>query len=360
MEPFTDKARYLRRYAARTRERRAAAKRGWPASRTDIVAELKAWFEPLLELAGQIREGVGGPVMLQAGDDSLIVIDFPARQVRAYAGETCRYQFTVPRPLIESLIADHQTDWVNSLFLSMRFRPAGAAVQRVPVHVLQVPGPDRMTYAEGWYAEQEHDERESSSETGSSSGGAPLGPTSAGSARPTAPCSPARCTAGSSTWPTGRCLATDAQHAPPPQPSRPHGSQVSPRARLRSACHRHRPVRAASRPAGRRRGRHRSPGSLAAPSFPPDPPPQPLRNRESHEGSTPRCTQYRRDTRRSPTAVREFAPDVNRGVSSQIARLCTRAPVKPALVRSSTPRCALPTASSTSPSTPVPAAAWPC
>ena len=37
--------------------------------------------------------------------------------------------------------------------------------------------------------------------------------------------------------------------------------------------------------------------------------------------------------------MREFASDFNRGVSSQIARLCTRAPAKPALERSSAPRC---------------------
>jgi UDP-MurNAc hydroxylase len=121
MELFTDKARYLRCYPARTQDRIAAAGRGWPARRTDVAAKLKAWFEPLLELAGHIRAGVGGPVLLRAGDDSPVVIDFPAGQVRRYAGESCRYQFTVARPLIESLIADHQTDRVNSLFLSMRF-----------------------------------------------------------------------------------------------------------------------------------------------------------------------------------------------------------------------------------------------
>jgi UDP-MurNAc hydroxylase len=69
---------------------------------------------------------VGGPVLLRAGDDPPIVIDFPAGQVRPFAGEACRYQLAVGRPLIERLIerliADHQTDWVNRLFLSMRFR----------------------------------------------------------------------------------------------------------------------------------------------------------------------------------------------------------------------------------------------
>jgi UDP-MurNAc hydroxylase len=161
MEPFTDKAGYLRRYAARTRDRRAAARRGWPGRRTDVAAELKAWFEPLLELAGHIRAGVGGPVLLRVGDDSPVVIDFPAGQVRPYAGESCRYQFTVPRPLIESLIADHQTDWVNSLFLSMRFRARRIGPYNEYLYTFfKCLAADRLMYAEGWYAEQNHDEED--------------------------------------------------------------------------------------------------------------------------------------------------------------------------------------------------------
>ena len=161
MEPFTDKAGYLRRYAARTRDRRAAARCGWPGRRTDVAAELKAWFEPLLELAGHIRAGVGGPVLLRVGDDSPVVIDFPAGQVRPYAGESCRYQFTVARPLIESLIADHQTDWVNSLFLSMRFRARRIGPYNEYLYTFfKCLAADRLMYAEGWYAEQNHDEED--------------------------------------------------------------------------------------------------------------------------------------------------------------------------------------------------------
>lgn len=75
-----------------------------------MAAALQAWFQPLLELAGHIRAGVGGPVLLRAGDDCPVVIDFPVGQVRPFAGERCRYQFTVSRPLIEQLIASHQTN----------------------------------------------------------------------------------------------------------------------------------------------------------------------------------------------------------------------------------------------------------
>src|SRR5208282_5185524 len=161
MEPFTDKERYLRDYAARMRDRIAADKRGWPVPGVDVLVELKAWFEPLLELAGHIRAGVGGPVLLRVGDDSLVVIDFPAGQVRAYAGESCRYQFTVARPLIESLIADHQTDWVNSLFLSMRFRARRIGPYNEYLYTFfKCLAADRLMYAEGWYAGQDHDEED--------------------------------------------------------------------------------------------------------------------------------------------------------------------------------------------------------
>ena len=161
MEPFTDKARYLRRYAARTQHSRAAAKRSWPARRTDVAAELKAWFEPLLALAGHIRAGVGGPVLLRAGEDCPVVIDFPAGQVRPYAGESCRYEFTVPRPLIESLIAGHQTDWVNSLFLSMRFRARRIGPYNEYLYTFfKCLAADRLMYADGWYAEQNQDEED--------------------------------------------------------------------------------------------------------------------------------------------------------------------------------------------------------
>ena len=161
MEPFTDKERYLRDYAARVRDRIAADKRGWPVDGMDVLAELKAWFEPLLELAGHIKAGVGGPVLLRLGDGRPIVIDFPAGEVRPYAGETCRYQFTIARPLVERLIADHEVDWVNSLFLSMRFRARRIGPYNEYLYTFfKCLAPDRLMYAEGWYADKGNDEED--------------------------------------------------------------------------------------------------------------------------------------------------------------------------------------------------------
>jgi UDP-MurNAc hydroxylase len=161
MEPFTDKARYLHDYAARMHDRIAADKRGWPVPGVDVLAELKAWFEPLLELADHIKAGVGGPVLLELSDGEQIVIDFPAGEVRRFAGETCRYQFTVERALVERLIADHQIDWVNSLFLSMRFRARRIGPYNEYVYTFfKCLAPDRLMYAEGWYADKTHDEED--------------------------------------------------------------------------------------------------------------------------------------------------------------------------------------------------------
>jgi UDP-MurNAc hydroxylase len=161
MEPYTGKERYLRRYAERMRDSIEIAKSGWPASQVDVLAELKAWFEPLLELASHIRAGVGGPVLLRVGDDLPIVIDFPVGEVRPHAGESCRYQFTVERPLIERLIAVHETDWVNSLFLSLRFRARRVGAYNEYVYTFfKCLAPDRIMYAEGWYADKDHDEED--------------------------------------------------------------------------------------------------------------------------------------------------------------------------------------------------------
>ncbi len=159
MVPFTDKRRYLRDYAARKRGQIEADKRAWPVPGIDVLAELKKWFEPLLELAGHIRAGIGGPVLLRLGDGRPIVIDFPAGEVRAYAGETCRYQFTFERPLVERLIADHEVDWVNSLFLSLRFRASRVGQYNEYLYTFfKCLAPDRLMYAEGWYADKAHDE----------------------------------------------------------------------------------------------------------------------------------------------------------------------------------------------------------
>ena len=151
---FTDKVGYLRGYAAQARPRIEAERAGRPRPGLDILAELKAWFEPLLAAAPHLRAGVGGPVLFEVGDQSLVMY-FPAGQVRAWAGERCRYRFKVARPLVEHLIGTGETDRVHSLFLSCRF--SACRVGRYNEHLytfFKCLSAKRLGYVERWYAEQ--------------------------------------------------------------------------------------------------------------------------------------------------------------------------------------------------------------
>ncbi len=93
--------------------------------RSDLVAELKARWEPLLAMCPTVREGIGAAMLLRATDDAgdvEILVDFPAGEVRAYAGEPYGFRFDIARPLVEKVVAEDAVDWSNSLFLSCRFR----------------------------------------------------------------------------------------------------------------------------------------------------------------------------------------------------------------------------------------------
>ena len=97
---------------------------------------------------------MGGPVLLEIGAER-VVIDFLARQVRPFAGEECRYRFSMAHELVESLVATHETDWVNSLFLSLRFHAFRRGAYNEYIYTFfKCLAPERLSYAEGWYAEQ--------------------------------------------------------------------------------------------------------------------------------------------------------------------------------------------------------------
>jgi UDP-MurNAc hydroxylase len=118
---FTDKASYLRSYAADWADWLAKERASWPEPQPDLVGRLAAWWEPLLASAPRVRAAVGFGVLIRSGDDDVFV-DFPAGQVRAWAGEPYQYRLELPRPLVELCVAQRAVDWSNSLMLSLRFR----------------------------------------------------------------------------------------------------------------------------------------------------------------------------------------------------------------------------------------------
>jgi UDP-MurNAc hydroxylase len=156
LRPFTDKRAYLEEYAARERpgiERRKAERAALPRT-PDLLGYLKNWWEPLLRDADHICAGVGGPVLLDLGDER-VVVDFPARAVRRpVEGEKYRYQFEIARDLVESVIHTGETDWVNSLFLSVRFRARRIGPYNEFIYTFfKCLSPERLQYADGWYSE---------------------------------------------------------------------------------------------------------------------------------------------------------------------------------------------------------------
>jgi len=126
--PFSDKAGELARYQADWLPWLAEERARWHGATDDLLDRLRRWWEPLLAMATSLRQGVGASCLLRALPDERcaqgvdILIDFPAGEVRPYAGEAYRFRFEVARSLVETVAAEYAVDWSNSLFLSCRFR----------------------------------------------------------------------------------------------------------------------------------------------------------------------------------------------------------------------------------------------
>jgi UDP-MurNAc hydroxylase len=154
---FEEKTAYLRELQRRKRPELARERESRAPVPADLLSQLKAWWEPLLKRADNICEGVGGPVRIDAGELS-IVIDFPAREVRAYAGESCRYRLSTAADLVATNIARREVDWSNSLFLSCRFTARRVGQYNEYVYIFfKCLSEERIDYVENWYDEQNDD-----------------------------------------------------------------------------------------------------------------------------------------------------------------------------------------------------------
>lgn len=154
---FGEKAAYLREMQRRKQPELAAERASRTAVPADLLDQLKAWWEPLLKRAGNLCEGVGGPVRLDAGDLS-IVVDFPAREVRHYAGESCRYRLSTTADLVATNVARREVDWSNSLFLSCRFTARRVGQYNEYVYTFfKCLSEERIDYVENWYDERNDD-----------------------------------------------------------------------------------------------------------------------------------------------------------------------------------------------------------
>jgi UDP-MurNAc hydroxylase len=156
---FADKRTYLEAYRREQRPVIERAMASLPRGRYDIVAELRAWLEPLLAMADHISVGINGRVLLDCGEQQP-VIDFQSRTVYPWHGEECEYIYHIDPALVESCIERHEVDWVNDLFLSFRFSAERKGPYNEYIYIFfRCLSPERLIYAEGYLSEKTSDDQ---------------------------------------------------------------------------------------------------------------------------------------------------------------------------------------------------------
>jgi UDP-MurNAc hydroxylase len=156
---FTEKRAYLEAYRERQLPFIQEQKASWPRGQVDILASIKEWFEPLLEQADMTAVGVNGCVLIDC-DVEQLVLDFHTRKVYAWQGEEWDYRFHIDRALLEYCILNHEEDWINQIFLSCRFEAERkGAYNEYVYNFFKCLSPERLQYAEGYYAEKSSDKQ---------------------------------------------------------------------------------------------------------------------------------------------------------------------------------------------------------
>jgi UDP-MurNAc hydroxylase len=155
----TGKADYIAAYAKRMEPVLAAEKASWaPAAGEPLLEPLRARFEPIMLQSDQICDGIGYPVELKMGPET-VVIDFPKRTVREpVPDEKFRYGFEIAPELVRTVLRDNEPDWVNTIFLSTRFRAWRVGGYNEYLYTFfKCLTDERIAYADGWFAEAHDD-----------------------------------------------------------------------------------------------------------------------------------------------------------------------------------------------------------
>ncbi|HZQ33842.1 MAG TPA: Rieske (2Fe-2S) protein, partial [Mycobacterium sp.] len=155
----TGKAAYIADYAARMAPVLAAQKPSWaPAAGPPLLEPLRELFEPIMSQSDQICDGIGYPVELRLGTET-VVLDFPKRAVREpIPDEKFRYGFAIAPELVRTVLRDGEPDWVNTIFLSTRFSAWRVGGYNEYLYTFfKCLTDERIAYADGWFAEAHDD-----------------------------------------------------------------------------------------------------------------------------------------------------------------------------------------------------------
>jgi UDP-MurNAc hydroxylase len=155
----TGKAAYISDYAARMAPVIAAEKASWaPRDGEPLLEPLRDLFEPIMSASDEICDGIGYPVELRLGAET-VVLDFPKRTVREpVPAEKFRYGFAIAPELVRTALRDNEPDWVNTIFLSTRFKAWRVGGYNEYLYTFfKCLTDERIAYADGWFAETHDD-----------------------------------------------------------------------------------------------------------------------------------------------------------------------------------------------------------
>jgi len=155
----TGKSAYIADYADRMAPVLAAERASWAqAAGEPLLEPLRALFEPIMLQSDEICDGIGYPVELVIGPET-VILDFPKRTVRErIPHEKVRYGFAMEPELVRTVLRDGEPDWVNTIFLSTRFQAWRVGGYNEYLYTFfKCLTDERIAYADGWFAETHDD-----------------------------------------------------------------------------------------------------------------------------------------------------------------------------------------------------------
>ena len=152
---FTGKAAYLEAYAARERTRIAAERPPGPPSKETSPRRWRNGGTRCWSWPDRIGPVSACPVLLEIGDEK-VVIDFACPPGSALGRRGMPLPLRHAHQLVEALVADTRDRLGEQPVPVIRFRAARQGAYNEYIYTFfKCLAPERLSYAEGWYAEQE-------------------------------------------------------------------------------------------------------------------------------------------------------------------------------------------------------------
>jgi UDP-MurNAc hydroxylase len=151
MSAYDDKLNYLLDYKDKSAKIIDSIKESWQTPDYGVYDCAKSWMQPIIEKTDQIARGINARLLLESPNNQ-IVLDFLDKRVKEFDGELCRYKFYFPDRVLEHLIYNQIDDWVNYVFLSLRFEAERDGPYNEYVYsFFKALSADKIKYVETYY-----------------------------------------------------------------------------------------------------------------------------------------------------------------------------------------------------------------